>query len=409
MQISSVRVRNFRSLRDAQIDFNELTALIGSNGAGKSSFLKSLDLFYTANASYTEEDFYNRNTDEEISVQVEFTNLGEEAQERFSSYTGGETLTVEKVMEYPDNRGNQRYHGSRLYNPDFDGFRNASGHDLRREYEDLFNIGYSELPEYQNQKEAEAVLKEWEEEHPDECERRRDDGQFFGFNSVGQAALEEFTRYILIPAVRDASEDADDKRGSPLTELMDLVVRAALSEREDLEEFQQVAQKRYAQLIKSASEGELSQLETDLSETLKTFAPGVGVDLSWNTEDVIDIQMPQADIKLEVDDFISEVKHAGHGSQRAFIISLLQNLAVHSEEMGSDSEEGNDHDPSLILGIEEPELYQHPNRQRHLMSILSSFNDQGIAGTASSVQIVYSTHSPLMVSMKRFDDIRSLS
>ena len=52
---------------------------------------------------------------------------------------------------------------------------------------------------------------------------------------------------------------------------------------------------------------------------------------------------------------------------------------------------------------------QHPNRQRHLMSILSSFDDQGIAGTASSVQLVYSTHSPLMVSMKRFDDIRSLS
>ena len=409
MRINSVRVRNFRSLRDAQIDFNELTALIGSNGAGKSSFLKSLELFYTANASYTEEDFYNRNTDEEISVQVEFTNLGEEAQERFSSYTGGETLTVEKVMEYPDNRGNQRYHGNRLYNPEFDGFRQASGHDLRREYENLFDIGYSELPEYQNQEEAEAVLKEWEEEHPDECERRRDAGQFFGFNSVGQAALEEFTRYILIPAVRDASEDADDKRGSPLTELMDLVVRAALSERDELEEFQQAAQRRYAQLIESASEAELSQLETDLSATLETFAPGVGVDLSWNTEDVIDIQMPQADIKLEVDDFISEVEHAGHGSQRAFIISLLQNLAVHNEEMGSASEGGNGHDPSLILGIEEPELYQHPNRQRHLMSILSSFDDQGIAGTASSVQIVYSTHSPLMVSMKRFDDIRSLS
>jgi predicted ATP-dependent endonuclease of OLD family len=84
-------------------------------------------------------------------------------------------------------------------------------------------------------------------------------------------------------------------------------------------------------------------------------------------------------------------------------------LAIHSEDINSTGEDESDHDPSLILGIEEPELYQHPNRQRHLMSILSSFDDQGIAGTASSVQVVYSTHSPLMVSMKRFDDIRSLS
>jgi putative ATP-dependent endonuclease of OLD family len=409
MRINSVRVKNFRSLRDAQIEFNELTALIGSNGAGKSSFLRAVDLFYTANASYSEEDFYNRNINEEISVQVEFTDLGEHAREKFSPYVGGETLTVEKVMEYPDNRGNQRYHGNRFYNPEFDGFRNAGGHDLRREYEELLGNGYGELPDYENQDEAERVLRDWEEEHPDQCERRRDDGQFFGFNTVGQAALEEYTRYILIPAVRDASDDADDKRGSPLTELMDLVVRAALSEREDIEEFQEVAQRRYTQLIDEASEAELSQLEADLSSTLETFAPGVGVDLSWDTEDVIDIQMPQADIKLEVDDFVSKVEHAGHGSQRAFIISLLQNLAIHSEDTGSADEEDVDHDPSLILGIEEPELYQHPNRQRHLMSILSSFDDQGITGTASSVQVVYSTHSPLMVSMKRFDDIRSLS
>lgn len=409
MRINSVRVQNFRSLRDAQIDFNELTALIGSNGAGKSSFLRALDLFYTANASYSEDDFYNRNTTEEISVQVEFANLGEEAKEKFSPYAGSETLTVEKVMEYPDNLGNQRYHGNRLYNPDFDRFREASGHNLRLEYESLFDSGYPELPEYQNQDEAESVLREWEEEHPDQCERRRDEGQFFGFNSVGQAALEKYTRYILIPAVRDASEDADDKRGSPLTKLMDLVVRAALSERDEIEEFQQEAQKRYSQIIEEASEAELSQLETDLSSTLEAFAPGVGVDLSWDTEDVIDIQMPQADIKLEVDDFVSEVEHAGHGSQRAFIISLLQNLAYHSENTNSADEDESEPDPSIILGIEEPELYQHPNRQRHLMSILSSFDDQGIAGTASSVQVVYSTHSPLMVSMKRFDDIRSLS
>jgi putative ATP-dependent endonuclease of OLD family len=294
-------------------------------------------------------------------------------------------------MKYPDNRGNQRYHGNRLYNPDFDDFRNASGNGLRQEYNELLDGEYSDFPDYQNQDEGEDVLREWEEQNPEQCERRRDDGQFFGFNTVGQATLEEYTRYILIPAVRDASEDADDKRGSPLTDLMDLVVRAALSEREELEEFQQAAQRRYTQLIDDASEDELGQLESDLSSTLETFSPGVGVNLFWDTENVIDIQMPQADIKLEVDDFVSEVEHAGHGSQRAFIISLLQNLAIHSEDTGSDGA-GAAQDPSLILGIEEPELYQHPNRQRHLMSILSSFDDQGITGTASSVQVVYSTH-----------------
>jgi hypothetical protein len=311
---------------------------------------------------------------------------------------------VEKVMNFQGNKSDQRYYGNRRSNPDFDDFRSAGGPGLRNEYNALRDGEYPELPPYQNQNEAEDVLQKWAQEHPEECEPRRDDGQFFGFNPVGQSALEEFTHFILIPAVRDAGEDAADSSGSPLTDLMDVVVRATLSEREEIEEFVEDAQQTYDELIEEASQEELEQLRGDLSDTLETFAPGVGVDLTWNTEDGIDIRMPKATIRLEEDDFSSPVENAGHGSQRAFIISLLQTLAVRRDR--SHTEDGEE--PSLVLGIEEPELYQHPNRQRHLMSILSSFEDQDVAGRASSVQVVYSTHSPLLLSMKRFDDIRSL-
>lgn len=404
MRIESVAVEHFRSLREASIEFNDLTALIGPNGAGKSSFLRAVDLFYTPTASYSEEDFYNRDTSRPMSVRVKFVELGKHAREKFDSYVDGDTLTVEKVMDYPDNKSNQRYYGNRLANPDFDDFRTASGQGLRAEYNALREGEYSELPSYQNQTEAEEALQAWELDHPDRCERQRDDGQFFGFNPVGQAALEEFTQYILIPAVRDASEDAADRSGSPLEDLMDVVVRATLAEREELESFREETQQRYDALVEEAAEAELDELEGDLSTTLDTFAPGVGVDLTWNTEGGIDLAMPKAEIRLEEDDFSSAVEHAGHGSQRAFIISLLQTLAVRGERAERDDEE----EPSLILGIEEPELYQHPNRQRHLMSILSSFEEQEVAGAASSVQVVYCTHSPLLVNMRRFDDVRSL-
>ena len=46
MRIRSVRVKNFRSIRDAKSPVGDLTALIGRNGAGKSAFLGALDLFY---------------------------------------------------------------------------------------------------------------------------------------------------------------------------------------------------------------------------------------------------------------------------------------------------------------------------------------------------------------------------
>lgn len=405
MKIESVRVRNFRSLEDVTLECNDRTVLIGPNGAGKSSLLRALQMFYEPTASYTKDDFYNRETDRQICVRVTFTDLSTKARERFSAYLAGDSLSVEKVMEHPDRKANQRYYGSRLTNPEFDAFRNASGQDLRAEYDALRDGRYG-LPEYQNKDEAEAVLRTWEENHPEECEHQRDDGQFFGFNPVGKAALEEFTQFILIPAVRDAAQDATEGRGSALTELMDLVVRAALNEREDLDELRSETQQEYEDIVESAAQGELSQLESDLSETLGTLAPGAEVDLRWMTEDLIDIPMPEASIRLRQENFAASVERSGHGLQRAFIITLLQHLAVREQHADSDDEESSE--PSLIIAIEEPELYQHPNRQRHLGQILTSFGDSGVPGVASSVQALYSTHSPLLLDIKSFDDVRAV-
>jgi len=63
---------------------------------------------------------------------------------------------------------------------------------------------------------------------------------------------------------------------------------------------------------------------------------------------------------------------------------------------------------NLIIGIEEPELYQHPNRQRNLSKVFLKLVKEGIKGVAERVQIIYSTHSPLFVDIERFDQVRLL-
>lgn len=64
--------------------------------------------------------------------------------------------------------------------------------------------------------------------------------------------------------------------------------------------------------------------------------------------------------------------------------------------------------PNLILGIEEPELYQHPNRQRHLSRVLYSLATGRIKGVAQNTQVLYATHSPLFVDLERFYTVRLL-
>ncbi|MFT0189741.1 ATP-dependent nuclease [Candidatus Enterococcus avicola] len=46
MRIKKVTIRNFRAIKEAEVYFTDLTALIGENNSGKSSFLKALNAFF---------------------------------------------------------------------------------------------------------------------------------------------------------------------------------------------------------------------------------------------------------------------------------------------------------------------------------------------------------------------------
>lgn len=89
------------------------------------------------------------------------------------------------------------------------------------------------------------------------------------------------------------------------------------------------------------------------------------------------------------DDFVGEVFRLGHGLQRSFLVALLQELSMaHSETA-----------PKLILGFEEPELYQHPPQARHMQNVLEKLS-------VESSQIIVTTHSPYFVPGKGFENVR---
>ena len=408
MYISSLRVRNFRSIRDETLPCDRLTALVGANGTGKSSFLQALYHFYHPGTTYTVEDFYNQDTSNEIVITVTFAGLNEEETELFKKYIVGDTLTVEKVMAWPISRGGQKYHGSRLKNSDFDTFRSANGAaELRRTYNQLRDGAYPDLPPYSNKNAAEAALQEWEETHPDKCTRQRDEGQFFGFKEVGEAHLERFTRFIYIPPVREAAKDAADGKNSVMSELLDLVVRKSLMGREDLQILQRETQSRYDAIVDPEHLPELTSLGDQLTRTLGQYAPGTRVSIDWSRGQEITIPMPEGRVKLVEDGYPAPVENTGHGLQRAFIITLLQHLAL--VQAGADGENPaatSEREQNIIFGIEEPELYQHPNRQRHLSSILERLCSGGMPGATRSVQVIYTTHSPLFVDIGHFERIK---
>ena len=419
MLIQVIGVKNFRSILEESLPCDSLAALVGRNGSGKSSFLNALELFYNPAASVVAEDFHSKNVTQDIEIRITFADLSKEATTLFSPYIENGYLTAVRIFSDPESGKSGTYHGMRLQNPDFLEVRNAGGaRDVTRKYNEIRqNNVYSSMPSVRSANAVRETLTEWEIQNPTQCLRLRDDGQFFGFSGVGTGYLGRHTKFIYVPAVRDAVEDATERRGSSVTEIMDLVVRSALVNRQELIDFKQDTQDQYKTIMDPKRFAELNNLSQVLSRTLQAYVPDAEVVLRWSELADISIPMPQAHVKLLEDEYESEVERTGHGLQRAFIVTMLQHL-VAARGAGAAEESSKEGDaspqsissllPNLILAIEEPELYQHPSRQRHLASVLMELATGAIAGVADNTQVIYSTHSPLFVGLDRFDSIRVL-
>ena len=195
-------------------------------------------------------------------------------------------------------------------------------------------------------------------------------------------------------------------------------MRGTLASRADVMSFEAEVKARYVKLFDSSNLEELQGLESQLAATLGQYAPNAGIALDWSQLDGPQIPMPKAQVKLSEDGYESAVGRAGHGLQRTFILTMLQHLvatqrAETSMKIGRESGEaksdaGSDDLPSLILAIEEPELYQHPSRQRHMASVLFDLAMGFIPGVAKRTQVIYTTHAPLFVGLDRVDQIRLL-
>jgi len=419
MIVNSIRVRNFRCVLDETLPCEPLTVLVGPNGSGKSCFLRALDLFYSSDARYGLQDFYADDEKRSILITVTFGDLSEGERQLFDKYVHGDELVVEKELRWPATREGQRYFGISLQHPDFREIREAEGaREKTRLYNDLAGSDKYRgvLPTARSAAHVDEALEAFELANRDQCEPTREPTQFFGYRQVGGARLERFTLYRLVPAVRDAAEDAAEGRGSVLTQLMDLVVRSALAESELVRQLREQTSEQYEEIMDPEHLPQLKALEGDLTRQLAVYAPGASVKLDWQKGEGIQIPMPAADIHLVEDGYPSTVERTGHGLQRAFILTLLQILALaeragDADAQASGGQQAVPQPPGvahLVLGIEEPELYQHPNRQRHLAKVLTQLAAGGIPGVVGRVQVIYSTHSPLLLDIERVHCVRRL-
>lgn len=436
MILKRAHIKNFRSLRDVKISFDGQTAILGGNGAGKSTILKALERFYSSSTSVSSDEFFGNDFDAPIEIGLTFTDFSESERETFASRIVNEELNVVRIFELKSGRASGRYYGFIKGHSAFEAVRNIEAATPKRAaYNSLRKtdaVLYSDLPDVSKAGDIENQLVDWESRHEDECTTIRDDGQFFGFTNVARGSLSKSTSFVFIPAVRDAATDAIDSRGTPIARLMELVVKSAVQRRKDFQAWQQRTSAEYKNLVSPENMTELKNLAGDLTTSLRTLYEETTVSLEWQPAADFEVPLPAANVFLEDGGFPSTVEKQGNGLQRAFILTLLQHLAratvlnAQRADQVTETTTGVDSStpvpgviaditgvperqallPGLILAIEEPELYQHPTKQRHFARVLGLLADGSLPGVATKMQIVFASHSPYFICVDRFDEVR---
>lgn len=136
----------------------------------------------------------------------------------------------------------------------------------------------------------------------------------------------------------------------------------------------------------------MDEISSSLNLRLADWAhQGAKLRLEWreDEEKSIRIEEPWAHVTIGEGAFEGQLARLGHGLQRSYIIALLQELALYDRE----------NSPTLILAIEEPELYQHPPQARHLSDILVRLSGE-------TAQVLVCSHSPYFVSGYHFENVR---
>ncbi|MDY0028100.1 MAG: AAA family ATPase [Candidatus Humimicrobiaceae bacterium] len=419
--IEVVEIKNFRSIREARLDCDDLTAIVGRNGAGKSSFLYAIDTFYDIAAPITEEDFFDRDMGASIEIRVTYGNLRDDEKEEFHPYIRDNRLIVTKRISSENSRIMQHYYAAALQIPQFAEIRAKSG---KRDRVNAWNeiVDSRKLPSLvekaRSADEIERLMAEYEHSHPELMEPIEREEQFFGPKNIGGGKLDKFTKYVLVPAVHEASEEVSGKKGA-IYQILDMIILRKINAREDIQEFKSEFEERVKKLYSSENLTELPELGISISQTLEKFAPGSQLNLGWDEVKLPEVPLPAARATLIEDSFEGEITRKGHGLQRALIVTLLQHLAiaVPVETVSGDSTEEeikisesknikSSQGPDLILAIEEPELYLHPSRCRYLSNLLLQLAKKQEEGLGANNQIIYTTHSPYFVDLQRFDQIR---
>lgn len=413
MRIRRLKIHNYRSIKDVELDVPDMLVLLGPNNHGKSNILNALEFgLSTATKPGTADLCAFRDAGERsLWVEITFDQLTDQERTTFQKYVRGDgTAMVRKTAGFDESGDVVVGYRGYVQEPD-EWWLKASSHE-RLKSQDLVRAEAENVPALQPLLDGGRITKQRLQEFQEAYIRQHhaelhftemlEDGPLLGTKNVAGGLLPDF---YLVPAVRDLSDETRMKGTTVFGRLLQRAVQE-MTVRDprfvDLRNRLQGLIEELNDRPQRAGEhpSQLAQLEALLSAELTTW--GVNVSIQVTPPEIEKIL--ELGTELHLDDGLRTLaERKGHGLQRAVLFALLRAWAKVLRAEDAPGAEGGQvarrSSESTYFAVEEPELFLHPHAQRQLHGALRDL------AASPEHQVFLCTHSTHFVDLDYYQSI----
>lgn len=414
MRLRKFEIRNFKGIQEATFDWEDSVTLIGENNSGKSTILQALQCFLSGTPVKDEALCFNNVSDEAHAIELvghfdELTAPELDAvavkgrlhdgrwiiKKRFWSEEGGDPGTKTWKEAYFSFSSDEAFAAW----PDPDNSWTA----FPAEYQDLIATipDRGPRPNATTRERLRELVRAQNQELITHTEPAWVPNPGGGGNWKSNANS-IIPRFIFVKAVHDAADEAESKDASAYGKIVGLIVEQKLMLRPEVAALKEQIQAVLALFRPDphhpeAQAEEIRELETRINSRLNEIIGGV-VTIETSPPDLRLILLPNTSLVIrdKPGGVRTSIDHQGHGLQRTLIMTLLQLWAELQEDPTAAPGEGAPTAAphrAVILAIEEPELYMHPQMERKMRDSLFRLASQ------AGVQVICTTHSPVFLDM----------
>ncbi len=351
MQIDTVILHNFRSVKDMSFNLDNYNLLVGENNAGKTGILTALRCFYEdQGAKFNKEtDFPKFQVDDNESwIEIYYKTTEAEQETLKDEYCSPDKILRIRKYFLSDNK-------------------------------DLVKSNQSNIYGYENGVLAQSL--------------------FYGAKNISQAKLGSL---LYIPEVNKTEDTLKLSGPSPFRDMLNFVMKRAVSESDSFTDLK-TAFDTFNQCFKGECSKDgfsVNALVDEINKEVEGWRIRFGVDVNpVKPEEIVKNLLTHYIEDENLEGKRVKISTYGQGLQRHLIYTLIR---LSSKFAAPRSVKKKDFAPDFILILfEEPEAFLHPSQQDRLNASLHDLASEEYQ------QILITTHSPNFVS-KNVQDLTSI-